>query len=334
MNARDRATGELMSLSEFGIIEQYFTRAGGRADVRVGVGDDAAIVRVPPGHELVIATDTIVDGVHFPEGLDAADIGYRALAVNLSDLAAMGAEPAWASLALTMPAVDEDWLAGFAAGFFELADRHGVQLIGGDTTRGPLSVTVTIQGFVEQGRAVLRSGARAGDLIVVSGTLGDAAAGLAELSEESGRQTLNPATAAALKSRFLRPTPRLALGRFLGNFAHSAIDVSDGFAADLGHILTSSGVGAIVQIADLPVSAELRQAVGDRSAVDIAVNGGDDYELCVTIPVEAWEQGRSWAEQNGLRLTCVGRIEPTPGLRLIAGDGSQVIHHSSGYRHF
>lgn len=334
MNDLDRATGALMSLSEFEIIERFFRRAGGRADVRVGVGDDGAIVRVPPGRELVIATDTIVDGVHFPEGMDAADIGYRALAVNLSDLAAMGAEPAWASLALTLPANDQDWLQGFATGFFELADLHGVQLIGGDTTRGPLSATVTIHGFVEQGQALLRAGARAGDLIVISGTLGDAAAGLAELAVEAGRAAIDPAIAAVLKSRFRRPTPRLQLGRLLRSCAHAAIDISDGFAADLGHILTSSGVGATVQIGDLPLSAELRQAVGDRCAADIALNGGDDYELCATIPVEAWEPLRSWAENTGMRLSCVGHIESTAGLRLIAGDGSQVIHHSSGYRHF
>jgi thiamine-monophosphate kinase len=320
-----------MSLTEFEIIERFFSRGLRRDDVRVGIGDDAAVATVPPGHELVIATDTIVDSIHFPTGTPAIDVGYRALAVNLSDLAAMGAAPAWASLALTMPSVDEAWLQGFVDGFAGLAEEYRVQLIGGDTTRGPLSVTVTVHGFVEAGTAVLRSGARPDDLIVVSGTLGDAAAGLRVVT---GAGEFPAPAAAELRRRFLRPSPRVAYGRQLRTRGHAAIDISDGFAADLGHILDRSGVGAVVHVGQLPLSPALVDAVGHQAAVDFALHGGDDYELCAAVPVEAWQGLQAWAAEHDLRLTVVGRILPTATLQLVAADGTAVNHHSSGYRHF
>lgn len=320
-----------MALSEFEIIERIFRRGGNRSDVVLGIGDDAAVVRVRPEQCLAIATDTIVEGVHFPIGTDAADIGYRALAVNLSDLAAMGAEPTWANLALTLPAADQKWLQSFANGFFELADRHQVQLIGGDTTRGPLSISVTLHGWLEHAPGLRRNGARVGDEIIVSGTLGDAAAGLACIMN---KEKFAATVAATLAMRFLRPNPRVELGRFLLSRAHSAIDVSDGFLADLSHILRQSGVGATVRTADIPISSVLSGSVPSAQALNHALNGGDDYELCFTLQPARWAEVDAWAKEHGITLTKVGCIEAHPGLRLIDADGKPVDHHISGYRHF
>src|SRR5580693_3436947 len=241
-----------MALSEFALIERYFRNGGAqRADVVLGIGDDAALLTMPSDSMLVAATDTLVAGVHFPPGSPPASIGHRALAVNLSDLAAMGARPAWALLALTLPEAQDSWLTEFAAGFGALARAHEVALIGGDTTRGPLTISVQLLGHVPQGRALTRAGGRAAHLLYVSGSPGDAAAGLAI---EQGRLAAPPQAAPYLRERFLMPTPRVALGERLREHASACIDVSDGLLGDAGKLAAASGVGLEMAFAELPVS--------------------------------------------------------------------------------
>lgn len=321
-----------MSLGEFELIRRFFTQAGPRrADVSLGIGDDAALVRVPEGTELVVAVDTVVSGVHFPEDTSPADIGYRALAVNLSDIAAMGAMPAWATLALTLPTVDETWLAAFCEGFFALARRHDVMLIGGDTTSGPLSVTVQIMGHVPSGTALRRSGARAGDLIVVSGHVGEAAAGLALVKQSVKAETRS--SGERLRERFFRPEPRVALGQALRPIASAAIDVSDGLAADLRHILEASHVGARLELERLPISQELAGSVGRERAQELALAGGDDYELCFTLAPDREALLARVAADAACELTRVGVIEKGSGLRLFLG-GVETRIAARGYDHF
>ncbi|MEZ5444922.1 MAG: thiamine-phosphate kinase [Gammaproteobacteria bacterium] len=321
-----------MSVSEFELIDRYFRRGGARRDdVVIGIGDDGAVLRPRPDHELVVVTDTIVPGVHFPSTITAADVGYRALAVNLSDLAAMGAEPAWCSLALTLPQADEAWLRGFAAGLLELAERFDMQLVGGDTTRGPLTVTVTAHGWVPAGGALRRAGACAGDGVYVSGTLGDAAGGLRVLM---GVTECDADSRAVLTRRFLQPEPRVALGQFLRGVASSAIDVSDGLAADLLHVLEASGVGAEVRLDRLPISASLRACERAEAAIERALAGGDDYELCFTVPPTRESALREWRPDRGVSLTRIGTVVARPGLRFVNADGVVVERHISGYAHF
>lgn len=262
-----------VALGEFALIDRYFRDRGAqRADVRLGVGDDGALLRLPPGEDLVAVSDTLVDGVHFPSGSDPRSVGHRALAVNLSDIAAMGGTPRWALLSLTLPSVDEAWLEAFAAGFGDLALGHGVALVGGDTTRGPLTIGVQVLGSVPAGQGLRRSGARAGDALFVSGTPGDAAAGLASLMGRS-EGTDDPTDAAAFEARFLFPTPRVALGQALLPLASACIDVSDGLVGDLGKLAAASGCAAVLDVDALPSTAP-------RHCV---LHGGDDYELLFTV---------------------------------------------------
>ncbi|MCG3201604.1 MAG: Thiamine-monophosphate kinase [Gammaproteobacteria bacterium] len=321
-----------MSISEFELIDRYFRRRGARRnDVVIGIGDDGAVLRPRPGHELVLVTDTIVGGVHFPAMMSAGDVGYRALAVNLSDLAAMGAEPAWCSLALTLPQADETWLQGFADGLLELAERFDMELVGGDTTRGPLTVTVTAHGWVPAGQALRRAGAGTGDGVYVSGCLGDAAAGLRVVMGES---TCDAESGSALTRRFLRPEPRVALGQFLRGVASSAIDVSDGLAADLRHVLEASARGAEVHLARLPISAPLRACEHGESAIERALGGGDDYELCFTVPPGRESTLGDWLAEDGVPLTRIGTVVERPGLRFVDAGDVVVDRHISGYAHF
>jgi thiamine-monophosphate kinase len=320
-----------MGLGEFALIDRYFKKCGvQRADVRLGVGDDAALLESPADCQLVAAIDTLVAGVHFPHGSPAASIGHRALAVNLSDLAAMGARPAWALLALTLPDIDTAWLSEFAAGFSTLAYAHGVALVGGDTTSGPLCVSVQILGHVPNSEALLRSGARPGDLVFVSGTPGDAAAGLAV---EQGRLPVAGDAATYLRKRFLFPSPRMALGQRLRSYASACIDVSDGLLGDVGKLAHASGYGVELSFGDLPVSEELVAAVGDARARELALTGGDDYELCFTVnPANVGKLQQDLPAQRwGYGL--IGVIREAPGALVMSGGNVMEFSHC-GYDHF
>jgi len=316
------------ALGEFQLIERLRQRSASRDDVLLGIGDDAALLKVPDGHALVVTTDTLIAGRHFPVDTGAADIGWKSLAVNLSDLAAMGAQPAWASLALTLPEADGDWLEDFADGFFELADQHGVALVGGDTTSGPLAITITAHGFVPAQAALRRNGAKVGDDIWVTGTLGDAAGGLAQCRAR-GIQS------AKLRHRLDRPTPRVDVGLALRGLAHAAIDISDGLAADLGHVLMQSGIGADVDIGRLPLSRTLFEHFADESERwRMQLSGGDDYELCFTAATcDALEIERK-LEELAVPATVIGRITMEPGLRLLTPENEIFVLTQSGYDHF
>jgi len=320
-------------LGEFDLIDRLRRRtAVARRDVIVGIGDDGALLRPRAGRDSVLAVDTLVAGVHFPLDTHPRDMGWKSLAVNLSDLAAMGAEPVAALLALTLPNADRAWLDAFAVGFGALARRHGVALVGGDTTRGPLSISVTVIGEVPRGRALLRSGARAGDLVCVSGPLGDAAAGLALVQ---GRIDGGIAITRRLRRSLDRPTPRVALGIALRGIASAAIDVSDGFLADLGHVLRASGVGATVEVARLPASPAMRRLLPDvRARAPLQLAGGDDYELCFTVAERRWPGLLRKAAAMGMRPTVIGRIEARVGLRCVDAGGGAITTARAGYDHF
>ncbi len=309
-------------MSEFDLIERIRLRAGDRPDVLLGIGDDAALLQPPLGQALAVSTDVLNEGVHFRDTDAPFDIGWKALAVNLSDLAAMGAQPAWALLTLAMPLADEEWLDRFIDGFMTLATGHNVALVGGDTTGGPLSIGVTVHGFVPAHQALLRSGAEVGDDIWVTGTLGDAAAGLADAGQPD------------LVARLHRPTPRVAAGLALRGLASACIDLSDGLFADLGHILRASRVGATVNLATLPTSAPLRRKhLGpDRWLYQCA--GGDDYELCFAAPEHHRVHIINAMMKASTQATCIGRIDATPGLRAMAPDGRQWQRARAGYQHF
>jgi thiamine-monophosphate kinase len=316
-------------IGEFEIIERYFTRPSRDPDVVVGVGDDAAVIAVQG--LMAVTVDTLVTGVHFPDGIAPALLGYRALAVNLSDLAAMGAQPRWATLALTLPKPDELWLDGFSRGFFELAERFGVSLVGGNLARGPLSVTVQIMGRVEHGRILTRAGGNVGDDVYVTGTLGDSAAGIALINERV--ETPHGSAGAALKERFYRPVPRVAAGIALCPLASAAIDVSDGLLADLGHICERSGCGALIDVEHVPLSAELLSTLPPQIALAHALGGGDDYELCFTAPPSRAEEIERALEDSGTSATRVGQL--VPGQNVVCRrDGEPYAPHSPGYRHF
>jgi thiamine-monophosphate kinase len=316
--------------SEFDLIRRYFeqpareVRPGDRRARRVslGIGDDAALLRPSAGMELAVSTDMLLEGTHFRAGADARSLGHKALAVNLSDMAAMGAAPRWATLALALPAADEAWLEEFARGFFALAGRFGVELIGGDTTRGPLSICVTILGEVPTGLALFRAGARPGDDIWVSGELGGAALALAQ-----------PGIAAAAR-RLDEPEPRVELGERLRGLASAAIDVSDGFAQDLGHILERSGVGAIVEYALLPRSIDVRNIENGNLQFRLVLGGGDDYELVFTAPQAGRGEIEALSAELKLPLSRVGSIQTgEPRLRLLDAQGAPMPA-GRGYDHF
>ncbi|MFO1430727.1 MAG: thiamine-phosphate kinase [Candidatus Competibacteraceae bacterium] len=321
-----------MSLSEFTLIARYFASQNlSRPDVLLGIGDDGALLAVPPGESLVVTLDMLVAGRHFPAEADPEGIGYKSLAVNLSDLAAMGAVPAWITLGLSLPAADEAWLAGFCRGLFTLAAQYRVQLIGGDTTRGPLTITIQAHGFVPPHLALRRDGARPGDVICVTGTLGDAALGLALIEQPASG---NAEAIAYLHRRLERPTPRLRQGLDLRGLAGAAIDISDGLAQDLGHILERSGVGACLLVERLPLSPALLSCTDSASALALALAGGDDYELCFTVPPSRLPQLRTLAATWDCDLTTIGVIEAEPGLRCRCEDGTAYTLTKLGFDHF
>lgn len=315
--------------TEFELIQRYFSRAVPNAVL--GVGDDCALLQPSAGMQLAVSTDTLVADVHFFADADPEQLGWKSLAVNLSDLAAMGATPRWATLALTLPEVDDDWLAAFATGLYRCADRFGVSLVGGDTTRGPLSLTLTVIGEVPPNQALRRDGAQADDEIWVSGTLGDAALALAALH---GRANLTDADLATLAVRLHAPTPRVELGLALRGVAHSAIDVSDGLLADLGHILTRSGVGAVIEYAHLPLGEILHDYAAHPAFDDCVLSGGDDYELCFTAPVAQHQALGEIATRLGVRLTAIGSIRAEAGLILRDAQGRALDIRHTGYDHF
>jgi len=302
-----------MSDPESQLIERYFRDLGAaRADVALGIGDDAALLRVPADAELVLTTDALIEGVHFLPGAPARSLGHRALAVNLSDIAAMGASPCWALLALNLPTVDAHWLEAFAQGFGALARRHEVALVGGNLSRGALSITVQLAGVVPRGAALRRDGARVGDALYVSGTVGDAAAGLKRLR---GELPVTPAAGEVLQRRFEYPTPRVALGTALRGLANACIDLSDGLYADALRLLRASGCGASIEIEQLPLSAALREAFG-KAAWQQALFGGEDYELCFSAPPTQAAAIAQLAAQCGAPIARIGRIEAGGGLEL------------------
>ena len=313
---------------EFELITRHFaTLTPPAASVVLGVGGDAALLDLPPGHELAITVDTLVEGVHFFANCPPDALGHKALAVNLSDLAAMGAEPTWVLLALTLPAVDDAWLDQFAGGFARLARDFGVTLVGGDTCRGPLAVSVTAVGQIPRGQALRRSGAQPGDGVYVSGEIG--AAGLAVLARR-GDIALPRTLAARAAQRLDYPQPRIALGLALRGLASAAIDVSDGLLADLGHICAASGVGSRLDLGCLPLPDGALDVVCHESLL----GSGDDYELCFTVPPRHEPALLAVAASIGCAVTRIGRIETAPGVWLIDGDGRARLAKQDGHDHF
>jgi thiamine-monophosphate kinase len=320
-----------MPLNEFSLIEHYFATVGHAEGVVLGVGDDGALLDVPTGHHLVVSVDTLVAGVHFPQDAAADDIAHRALRVNLSDFAAMGATPRWFTLALTLPGADMAWLAAFSRALAMDAEQFGCVLVGGDTTAGPLSISIQLMGLVPTGRALTRSGARAGDHVYVTGTLGEGAAAL-RLFEPSVK--LTGAVREQLKERFYQPTPRLQEGLALRGLASAALDVSDGLLADLGHIAEQSALGAELQLSVLPVAPWLKKLADAGTVQDWVLSGGDDYELCFTVPTENLAAIDGMIAKGKLIATCIGRMTTTTGVRCIDDNGKLVPVGQTGYRHF
>ena len=318
-------------MNEFELIAHYFARQPvARPDVALGIGDDAAVLDVPAGQQLVVSTDMLVAGVHFPENTDAVSIGHKSLAANLSDLAAMGATPAWYTLNLSLPQADPAWLEGFCQGMFALALKHNVALVGGDTTRGPLTIGIQIMGLVPHGQALKRASARPGDRIYVTGSLGEAALGL---RVTQGQLKLPDEFLANVLTRFNRPLPRVSVGLRLRGLASACIDISDGLAADLGHILAASAVGARIHLKRLPLSPAYDVAF-EQVGWQAALAGGDDYELCFTIPPAQETAFRIASAQFGVAGSYIGDIEAEPGVRIVDEQGALYAPEQSGFDHF
>lgn len=315
--------------SEFELIRRHFTRPV-RQTV-LGAGDDAGLIAVSEGMELAVSVDMLVAGTHFFADVEPYALGWKSLAVNLSDMAAMGALPRWATLAIALPQADEEWLSGFAKGFYACADRYQVDLIGGDTTRGPLAISVQIMGEVAKGKAIRRTGAKAGDEIWVSGTLGSAALALAVLQ---GRCDLPEEELAACLPALHMPQPRVELGLLLQPYAHSAIDISDGLLGDLGHILEASGLGAEINLQYIPCAPSLRQRLTEQNIQRMVLAGGDDYELCFTAPARYHGEIMRLAQIISLPLSCIGSITDEPGLRVLGFDNEIMNIKDTGFDHF
>lgn len=317
-------------MNEFELIRHYFTSSSfHRSDVVLGIGDDCAILAPKANHQLVVTTDTMVDGIHFDGRLTPFDIGHKLMAVNLSDLASMGAEPCWVSLALTLPKADKNWLAEFSSGLVAMAKQYEVSLIGGDTTRGALTLSLTAQGQLPVGKALRRDGAQAGDLVFVSGHLGDAALAL----KQAKIAQLPEGELQALEARLFRPTPRVKLGGAIRELASSCIDLSDGLAVDLGHILKRSGVAAQIEADKVPVSVIAQSLLGEKGAAQQALSGGDDYELCFTAPKILAKSIAQAAQTTNTPVTCIGEIHQGAGLAFTYR-GTAMDWHPEGFMHF
>ena len=324
-----------MALSEFSLIQQYFSSLGKASGVVLGVGDDCAVLTVPEGEQLVVTVDTLVSGVHFPPDASAGDIAHRALRVNLSDIAAMGAKPCWFTLALTLPEARESWLDEFSRALADDASMFGCALVGGDTTAGPLSVSIQMFGTAPAGKALTRSGARAGDSIYVTGSLGEGAAALS-LFENSGESVVVESDDAreCLLQRFYRPKPRLQYGLKLRDLSSAALDISDGLLADLGHIADSSGLGAEVELNRLPIAPWLAVLAEPPRVLAWALSGGDDYELCFTVSEENRPAVELLIERGELSASCIGKMSEQRGVRCIDNNGQLVEISTAGYQHF
>ena len=314
-------------LSEFDLIARYFTRPARNAIL--GVGDDAALLQPSPGMVLAVTADMLVVGRHFFPDTDPGWLGHKSLAVNLSDLAAMGARPRWALLSIALPEINDAWLAAFSGGLFGLADQYGVELVGGDTTRGPLNISLTLLGEVASGRALRRDGARLDDDIWVSGELGGAALGLLHAR---GILRLDGGQAEQCCRRLHQPEPRVGLGRELVGLAHAAIDISDGLVADLGHMVARSQVGARIELDRLPMEPALHD-FPDRK-VDCALAGGDDYELCFTAPPTARQAVLAAGQNAGVAVNRIGKIDAAQGVRVVRADGQEIHVERTGFDHF
>ncbi|SFB80762.1 thiamine-phosphate kinase [Pseudoalteromonas denitrificans DSM 6059] len=314
------------------MISRFFKNNGiTRKDVNLGIGDDGAVVTIPDNCQLVVTTDTLVSGVHFFPDMDPRALGHRALAVNLSDLAAMGAEPAWISLALTLPKADIHWLEEFTAGMHEIAEYFNVQIIGGDTTQGPLTISVCAKGTVPTGKALTRSGAKNGDWIYVSGPLGDS--GVA-IEAQKGKHELTPRHLATVKKRFEYPSPRVAAGQVLRGLASAAIDISDGLLADLQHILDLSGVSATINVDKVPVSDVLKEALTPEEYLPYVLSYGDDYELLFTVPEDNKGMLEINLKQYGVDAVCIGQIKGSGGEIELLNNEANFEFRAKGYKHF
>ncbi len=318
-------------MSEFDLIARYFTRPVRHSALTLGVGDDCALLQPRADHELAISTDMLVEGRHFFSDADANALGHKALAVNLSDLAAMGAEPLAFTLALALPSIDENWLSAFSKGLFALADQHNIALIGGDTTKGPLTMSITVFGDIPTGQALRRSQAKVGDDIWVSGTLGDARLALSAMQ---GKLVLETHAFNQAAVHLHRPTPRIALGMALRDVAHAAIDISDGLLGDLQHVLKQSNVGATLQADDLPLGEILKSTQTTTVCHEFALNGGDDYELCFTAPTSKREAVHLAANIANTVVTRIGQITAAREINILNAAGEALAISSNSYDHF
>ncbi|MBT1062946.1 thiamine-phosphate kinase [Bowmanella sp. Y26] len=319
-------------MKEFDIIARYFKeRSHLRRDVQLGIGDDCAVVNVPQNQSLAVTTDTLVGGVHFPNDTSPRAIAHKAVAVNLSDLAAMGAEPAWISLSLSMPDVDEHWLDEFSLGLQELTEYYSVQLIGGDTVQGPLSITLTAQGFVPKEQALTRAKAKPGDWLYVTGTLGDAGLGLDMLQ---GRMDVPPKHRNFVANRLNYPTPRVLVGTVLRRIASSCIDVSDGLIADLQHVLNASHCGAVLQVDKLPLSEAMRDSVSLEQGIRYALSAGDDYELLFSVSEEQKGNLDLAMATASVSVTCIGQLNGVQGKLELRDGKERYAFEGKGYQHF
>lgn len=319
-----------MALGEFELIKRYFYQSARAFGVQMGIGDDCALLQPPEGKVIAVSMDTLVGGIHFPRNADPELIAERALRVNLSDLAAMGAEPLWFTLGLTMPKVDERWMEGFARGLFAVADEHNIALVGGDTTRGPLAITIQVHGAVESDYALMRANARVGDLVYVTGNVGDAAAALAVIRQELtvGKSAFN-----YFMSHYYRPQPRIKEAKMLRGISQCAIDISDGLLADLGHICEESGVGARIDLERIPVSTALNKVAEAEQIADWALAGGDDYQLCFTVAPDKLGQVQALIDSGKLHANAIGEIVKGSGVDVLL-EGEVFEPKRRGYNHF
>lgn len=318
-------------MKEFDLIRQHFAKQGiARKDVVLGIGDDCAILQAGEFKQIAVTTDTLVAGVHFPESTSARAIGHKVVAVSLSDLAAMGAEPCWISLAITMPEVDADWVSDFCSGIFELCEYYNVQLVGGDTTQGPLSVTVTAQGMTPEGKFLTRHGAKPGDWLYITGDIGDAACALKAVF---GQLTIDENFRSSMQTKLDFPTPRVLAGQLLREYASSCIDVSDGLLSDLDHICKASSVGANVVLDQLPISTQMRDTLGEKEAIELAMTGGDDYELLFTVSEDNKVGMETAMSQSGVAVTCIGQINNAETISTTL-NSEPVAIVGQGFQHF